>query len=68
MYRKQQNYCCAICGIDINLNLQRKLAIDHDHKTGKAREIFYVQKCNVACKRSLKTLTLEPFIKILKQT
>lgn len=41
---KNQNYKCAICGIDINeSNIQ--FNIDHSHETGKVRGIL-CSKCN----------------------
>ena len=45
MYRKQESKC-GICGIHES-KLTKKLNIDHDHKTGKARELL-CQKCNIA--------------------
>ena len=38
--RRQQNYCCAICG-----SQPTRLVLDHDHKTGKARG-YLCQPCN----------------------
>lgn len=35
----QQNYSCAICGQD-QKELNRKLAVDHDHRTGKIRGLL----------------------------
>ena len=40
---KQQNEVCAICG-EVNLD-GRKLCVDHDHKTGKIRELL-CDNCN----------------------
>jgi len=45
MYRKQESKC-GICGIHES-KITKKLNIDHNHKTGKARELL-CQKCNVA--------------------
>jgi hypothetical protein len=46
---EQQDYKCAICGIEIN-KLKRNLAIDHDHKTGKVRGLLCF-RCNVTLGR-----------------
>jgi hypothetical protein len=40
---KAQNHKCAICGTD-EVDLQRDLCVDHDHKTGIIRDLL----CN-AC-------------------
>jgi len=40
-----QKGCCAICGNAIKLG-QRKLAVDHDHETGKTRGLLCVL-CNI---------------------
>jgi len=45
MYHKQKRKC-AICGIH-EKQITKKLNIDHDHRTGKARALL-CQKCNVA--------------------
>ena len=45
--RKEQNYCCAICGIS-ELLLSRKLDVDHDHFGGKTRKLL----CNL-CNQGL---------------
>jgi len=37
---KTQNGCCAICGIP-----DKKLDVDHDHKTGKVRALL-CKRCN----------------------
>lgn len=42
---KEQNYCCAICNRHQS-KFKRKLAIDHDHKTGKVRDLLCAG-CNV---------------------
>jgi len=48
----QQNNCCAICKTDIGhyskSNKKCRLAVDHDHKTGKVRGLL----CN-SCNRAL---------------
>lgn len=41
----EQNGCCAICGkpetmIDHRYGKLRRLAVDHDHKTGKVRGLL----------------------------
>ena len=41
----QQNHKCAICGKD-EIQLKRKLAVDHDHKTGKIRGLL-CNNCNI---------------------
>ena len=41
---REQNGRCAICGIHQS-ELKRGLAVDHDHKTGKIRELL-CGKCN----------------------
>lgn len=38
--RKAQNSCCAVCGRKL-----RRLAVDHDHKTGKIRALLCIN-CN----------------------
>lgn len=43
---KAQNYCCAICGEHEN-NFKLRFAVDHDHETGKVRDLLCGQ-CNVA--------------------
>lgn len=48
---KSQNGVCAICGepeiqIDKRSNVKRRLAIDHDHKTGEIRGLLCI-RCNV---------------------
>jgi hypothetical protein len=42
--KENQNYRCAICGIDES-KLDRGLAVDHDHITGKIRGLL-CNKCN----------------------
>jgi hypothetical protein len=44
---QKQNGKCAICN---NTQLDRRLAVDHDHKTGKIRGLL-CQKCNTALGR-----------------
>ena len=63
MYRKQESKC-GICGIHEN-KLTKKLNIDHDHKTGKARELL-CQKCNVALSY-FENFDIKPFIEYLKK-
>lgn len=36
---EEQNYCCAICG-EHESNFSRRLAVDHDHKSGKVRALL----------------------------
>ena len=43
---KTQNYKCKICGVS-ETELQKKLCIDHDHKTGKVRGLL-CNNCNLA--------------------
>ena len=43
LFRRQKG-CCAICRIHQD-KLKRRLAIDHNHKTGKIRGLV-CQKCN----------------------
>lgn len=40
-----QNGCCAICGIH-QLEVEQKLHVDHNHKTGKVRGLL-CPKCNL---------------------
>jgi len=43
---KEQNNCCAICGINI-INIKRDVFdIDHDHETGKVRGLL-CHRCNI---------------------
>jgi len=63
MYRKQESKC-GICGIHEN-QLTKKLNIDHDHKTGKARELL-CQKCNVALSY-FENFDSKPFIEYLNK-
>lgn len=41
----KQNHCCAICGTP-QVELRRKMAVDHDHETGKVRGLL-CNNCNV---------------------
>jgi hypothetical protein len=43
---KSQNGCCAACGIPQE-KLSKRLAVDHDHVTGKKRELLCIH-CNLA--------------------
>ena len=50
MYKKQ-NGRCAICGVkgdvfELGFNKRPTLAIDHDHRTGKVRELLCIE-CNL---------------------
>lgn len=54
-----QNHKCAICGTDQEEVLNKKLYVDHDHETGKVRELL-CHNCNVSLgllKESIQTLT-----------
>ena len=54
-----QNHKCAICGTDQEEVLNKKLYVDHDHATGKVRELL-CHNCNVSLgllKESIQTLT-----------
>lgn len=42
---KKQNECCAVCGKS-QLSFKNKLAVDHDHKTGKVRGLL-CRRCNL---------------------
>lgn len=42
---KKQNYCCPICGVDIE-PLDRTTVVDHCHLGGEVRGIL-CQKCNI---------------------
>jgi len=42
---EKQNGCCAICGIHFD-ECCNKLSVDHDHETGKVRELL-CNNCNV---------------------
>lgn len=46
--REKQDYSCAVCGKHESKNKTGQLYIDHDHDTGKVRELL----CN-GCNRSL---------------
>ncbi len=63
MYRKQESKC-SICKIHES-KLTKKLNIDHDHKTGKARELL-CQKCNVALSY-FENFDSKPFLEYLKK-
>lgn len=41
---EEQRGCCSICG-EHQSKLKRRLAVDHDHKTGKVRSLL-CGKCN----------------------
>lgn len=43
---KNQNYCCAICGLHENA-FKKRLAVDHCHKTGQNRGLLCMS-CNTA--------------------
>lgn len=43
---KKQNHCCAVCGTHETV-LSRKLAVDHNHTTGKIRGLL-CHHCNTA--------------------
>jgi len=43
---EEQNYCCAICGVN-EKTLNKKLCVDHDHKSGKVRGLL-CNNCNFA--------------------
>lgn len=54
-----QNHKCAICGTDQEEVLNKKLYVDHNHQTGKVRELL-CHNCNVSLgllKESIQTLT-----------
>jgi hypothetical protein len=63
MYRKQESKC-GICGIHES-KITKKLNIDHDHRTGKARELL-CQKCNVALSY-FENFDSTPFLEYLKK-
>ncbi len=42
----QQDGCCAICGVN-QTELNKSLAVDHDHSTGEIRGLL-CYKCNVS--------------------
>ncbi len=44
--KKQQNYCCAICGIHESEALKKRLFVDHDHEDGKVRGLL-CHLCNL---------------------
>jgi hypothetical protein len=63
MYRKQENKC-GICQIHES-KLTKKLNIDHDHRTGKARELL-CQKCNIALSY-FENFDIKPFMEYLNK-
>ena len=63
MYRKQESKC-GICGIHES-KITKKLNIDHNHKTGKARELL-CQKCNVALSY-FENFDSKPFLEYLNK-
>ena len=63
MYRKQENKC-GICEIHES-KLTKKLNIDHDHRTGKARELL-CQKCNIALSY-FENFDIKPFMEYLNK-
>lgn len=42
---KEQNHKCAICGVDEVDSRSKKLCVDHDHETGKVRQLL-CHNCN----------------------
>ena len=55
---KSQEGVCAICGKDNKHKTQRRLHVDHDHKTGKVRELLCI-RCNTVignCKENIEIL------------
>lgn len=44
---KEQNECCAICGIHYTLAVHKQLMVDHCHQTGNVRELL-CDLCNTA--------------------
>ena len=63
MYHKQESKC-GICGIHES-KITKKLNIDHNHKTGKARELL-CQKCNVALSY-FENFDSKPFLEYLNK-
>jgi hypothetical protein len=58
---------CKICGTH-QLELKRRLAVDHDHNTGKIRGLL-CQHCNLVIGLALdSTTTLESAIEYLKSS
>lgn len=54
-----QNHKCAICGVDEQELPNKKLYVDHNHETGKVRELL-CHSCNVGLglmKESIQTLS-----------
>jgi hypothetical protein len=43
---EEQKHCCATCGVSVK-KLKRKLAVDHNHTTGKVRGLL-CSNCNTA--------------------
>ena len=60
---KEQNYCCAICKRHQS-KFKKKLHVDHNHKTGKVRDILCAG-CNVDV--SVVEDRLEVLLKYLKK-
>lgn len=53
-----QNNCCSICKINI-LKVKKQFAVDHDHNTGKIRDLL-CNDCNALlgfCKESINILS-----------
>jgi len=44
--RKEQNYCCACCGLHESKSTKGTLYVDHDHSTGKVRALL-CNRCNI---------------------
>ena len=63
MYSKQKSKC-GICGIHES-KITKKLNIDHNHRTGKARELL-CQKCNVALSY-FENFDSKPFLEYLNK-
>lgn len=64
--RKEQNYCCAICGVHEASAIKGQLHVDHCHKSGKVRKLLCV-KCNtVLGKVNDDPLILEKMIEYLR--
>jgi hypothetical protein len=42
---KQQDNKCAICGVYLSREIHAIICVDHNHKTGKVRDIL-CRKCN----------------------
>lgn len=54
-----QDGCCAICGIEES-QLTRRMAVDHDHETGRIRGLLCIE-----CNRGIGAL--DDSVEILKQ-